>query len=126
MFADKTLSCRECGSSFVFTSGEQEFFQSRGLLNEPSRCPDCRRARKSRQSSGGYDSGFSSGGYSSGGYSSGSYDRPARQTFVAVCAECGGEAQLPFEPRTEKPVYCSDCFRAQRESGAGGYRNSRY
>ena len=119
MFEDKTLTCRECGSAFVFTAGEQEFYQSRGLTNEPGRCPDCRRARKQRMpSSGGYDSG----------YGGGSYDRPQRQVYIATCASCGGEAQLPFEPRTEKPVYCSDCFRVQRGSGAGsgGYRSSGY
>ena len=85
MFTDKTLTCRECGAPFVFTSGEQEFYQSRGLTNEPGRCPECRRARKSRMSSGGYESG----GYSSGGYSSGGYDREPRQMYSAVCAQCG-------------------------------------
>ena len=34
---DKTLSCRDCGQSFLFTEGEQEFFASRGFSNEPSR-----------------------------------------------------------------------------------------
>jgi CxxC-x17-CxxC domain-containing protein len=120
MFTDKTLTCRECGAAFVFTAGEQEFYQSRGLTNEPGRCPECRRARKQRMSSGGYDSG----GYSSGGYDR---DRQPRQMYSAVCASCGQEALLPFEPRTDKPVYCSDCFRMQRDSGStGGYRSSRY
>ncbi|MEO7000300.1 MAG: zinc-ribbon domain-containing protein, partial [Ktedonobacterales bacterium] len=41
MFEDKTLTCRECGQEFVFTTGEQEFYQQKGLLNEPSRCPTC-------------------------------------------------------------------------------------
>lgn len=116
MFNDKTLNCRDCGQDFVFTAGEQEFFQSRGLTNEPSRCPDCRQARKR-----GGSSGYSSGGYSSGG----GYGREERQMYSATCAQCGQEAQLPFEPRSEKPVYCSDCFQSQRGS-SGGYRSSRY
>ena len=49
VYTDKTLTCRDCGASFVFTTGEQEFFASRGFTNEPSRCPECRAARKGRQ-----------------------------------------------------------------------------
>ena len=118
MVIDKTLTCRDCGQHFVFTAGEQEFYQSRGLLNEPGRCPDCRQARKNR-------GGSTSGGSSSGGHNSGGYDRPARQLYSATCAECGQEARLPFEPHTDKPVYCSDCFQAQR-SFSTGYRSARY
>ena len=40
--ADKDLSCSECNAAFVFTVGEQEFFNSRGYTNEPKRCPECR------------------------------------------------------------------------------------
>ena len=43
---DKTLVCKDCGSEFVFTVGEQEFYKEKGFENEPVRCPDCRRARK--------------------------------------------------------------------------------
>lgn len=45
MAADKTLKCRDCGMDFVFTAGEQEFFQQKGF-SEPTRCPACRAARK--------------------------------------------------------------------------------
>src|SRR5207248_7766523 len=129
---DKTLTCRDCGQGFVFTAGEQEFFASRGFTNEPSRCPDCRSARKAGRDSGGYgDSssggGYSGGGYSSGGYSGGGYGR--REMFTAVCSSCGGEARVPFQPRGDKPVYCSDCFSKQRGGGSGGGyapRSNRY
>ncbi len=43
---DKTLTCKDCGVQFVFTEGEQAFYQEKGFTNEPTRCPDCRRARK--------------------------------------------------------------------------------
>jgi CxxC-x17-CxxC domain-containing protein len=33
---------------------------------------------------------------------------------VAVCSSCGNQAQVPFKPRMDKPVYCSDCFRQIR------------
>lgn len=46
MAADKTLVCKECGKEFVFTEGEQNFYAEKGLMNEPQRCPECRRARK--------------------------------------------------------------------------------
>jgi len=107
---DKTLTCRGCGSSFVFTTGEQEFFAQKGFTNEPSRCPTCRASRKSTQ-----------GG---GGYSSGGYGRSERQMYSATCAECGKETQVPFEPRGDKPVYCSSCFESRRSSSYGG--NSSY
>lgn len=45
---DKKIICKDCGKEFVFTVGEQEFYQSRGFENEPVRCPDCRKAKKSR------------------------------------------------------------------------------
>jgi hypothetical protein len=45
MSGDTTLTCRDCGQAFTFTSGEQDFYASRGF-SEPSRCADCRAARK--------------------------------------------------------------------------------
>jgi len=51
-FTDRILYCRDCNQEFTFTTGEQEFFESRGLTNAPSRCPTCRAARK--QAGGGH------------------------------------------------------------------------
>ena len=125
-YADKALTCRDCQQAFVFTSGEQEFFASRGFTNEPSRCPDCRAARRSERggssyTSGGYSTG---GGYSSGGYSTGGGyggGRREREMFSVTCSACGNEALVPFQPRGDKPVYCSDCFAKQRGGSSGGY-----
>src|SRR5215471_4053257 len=122
-FTDKVLTCRDCGEQFTWTAGEQEFYQSRGLLNPPTRCGPCRQARKAQQSSGGgYSGGGRSysgngGGYSGGGsYSGGGggYDRPQRQMYDAICAECGQPTQVPFQPRGDRPVYCRDCFNRRR------------
>lgn len=44
--ADKNLVCKDCGATFVFTEGEQAFYEEKGFTNEPQRCPDCRRAKK--------------------------------------------------------------------------------
>jgi len=45
-FEDKTLTCVQCKSEFVFSAGEQQFYQERGLGSPPKRCKQCRRARK--------------------------------------------------------------------------------
>lgn len=45
--ADKTLVCKDCNADFIFTEGEQEFYKEKGFDNEPQRCPECRKARKS-------------------------------------------------------------------------------
>ena len=88
-FVDRTLTCSDCSAQFTFTVGEQEFYQSRGFTNEPRRCPECRAARKAARGEGG-------GGGGGGGYRS--YDSN-REMFSAVCAECGREARVPFQPR---------------------------
>ena len=119
MFQDRTLTCRDCGQEFAFTAGEQEFFQSRGLTNEPGRCPECRRARKdARGDRGGFAYSSSSDGFTGNtggprGYASG-HDRPRREMFDATCSQCGKETKVPFQPRGDKPVYCSDCFETVR------------
>lgn len=96
-FQDRTLTCKDCGQSFTFTAREQEFFQQKGYTNEPGRCLPCRQnARSSR-----------------GGSSYGGGDR---QMHTAVCASCGKDAQVPFQPRGDRPVYCSDCFTKVRTS----------
>lgn len=110
-YADKTVTCRDCGMEFVFTSGEQEFYAQKGFTNEPTRCPSCRQQRKA---SGGGRSGGDS--YSNRRYDDhGSYGGQ-REMHVTTCAACGKEAQVPFVPRGDKPVYCSDCFQQQRQS----------
>ena len=100
-FEDKSLQCSDCGATFTFTAEEQEFFQSKGYTNEPKRCPPCRQARKSER-------------YGSGG--GGGYGYRPRQMFPAVCAECGKDTEVPFEPREGRPVYCSDCYNKNKPS----------
>ncbi|HEY9764915.1 MAG TPA: zinc-ribbon domain containing protein [Chroococcales cyanobacterium] len=92
---DKILPCRECGTEFTFTVGEQEFYAQKGYTNEPGRCPNCRAMRKSM--SGGAPRRAGGGG--------------DREMFPATCAECGCETKVPFRPTQGKPVYCSDCYR---------------
>jgi CxxC-x17-CxxC domain-containing protein len=108
-YTDQTLYCRDCNEAFVFTAGEQEFFASRGLTNTPARCPSCRTARKTQRGepsrNGGRNDSF----------------RGQRQMYTVTCANCGNEAQVPFQPSEDRPVYCSDCFQLQ----GAGRRNDR-
>ena len=90
MYQDKTLVCKECGKEFVFTAGEQEFYAEKGFQNEPQRCRDCRQARKNN-------------------------GQPQREMNTGVCAACGKEARVPFQPREDRPVYCSDCYASMRQ-----------
>ena len=92
MYTDKTIVCKDCGREFVFSASEQEFFAEKGFTNEPQRCRDCRNARKAQRGE----------------------QAPARQMFDAVCADCGKECKVPFEPHDDRPVYCSECFQARR------------
>jgi len=103
-YNDKALNCRECGREFVFTAGEQEFYASRGLMNEPGRCPECRANRRGRSN------GVGDGGSGMGDRST----RPQREMHPAVCADCGNQTMVPFLPRNDKPVYCSSCFERVR------------
>ena len=110
-FTDQTLTCRDCNQPFTFTAGEQEFFASRGLTNSPSRCPACRAARKQSM---GDRRGGARGGY-----------REPRTMYTAICASCGNEALVPFQPREDRPVYCSDCYQP-RSAGHGSDRRARW
>ncbi len=107
-FVDKSLQCLDCGVTFTFSAEEQEFFSSKGYTNEPKRCPSCRQARKSQRY--GDRGGYGGGGGGGGG---GGYGR-SREMFPAVCAECGIETQVPFQPRDGRPVYCSECYNKVR------------
>ena len=98
-YEDRNLTCVECNSEFVFSADDQQFHAEREY-QEPKRCPSCRQARRA----GGGGSG--GGGYRGGG---GGYGGP-REMFETICASCGRTASVPFQPRQDRPVYCSDCF----------------
>ena len=104
MLQNKTLTCRDCGQSFQFTAGEQEFYAQKGYTNEPGRCPECRASRKAERGSRGRSWGQEG------------YGRAPRQMYPAVCSSCGKETEVPFQPTAGKPVYCSDCFASRRRS----------
>ena len=90
MYEDKTLICKECGKEFIFSAGEQEFYASKGFVNEPQRCKACRDAKKNAA-------------------------KPARELFTTTCARCGKEAKVPFQPSNDRPVYCSECYAEMKQ-----------
>ena len=92
-FEDKELVCKDCGATFIFTAGEQEFYAEKGFENEPLRCRDCRSARKNSRNSG---------------------EGRTREMYTVVCADCGAETQVPFKPTSDRPVYCRDCYSSHR------------
>lgn len=103
MFEDRTLQCCDCGTNFPFTAGEQEHFEKLGFTNDPKRCKNCRAAKKRAS---GQEAPFRT--------HLADAPRPGLEIHTAKCAECGGEAKVPFKPRLDKPVYCNACFRTKR------------
>lgn len=89
MYQDKTLVCKDCRAEFIFSAGEQEFYAEKGFQNEPIRCRDCRAARKNNA-------------------------RQPKEMYEIVCASCGKVDKVPFMPRNDKPVYCSECFESHK------------
>ena len=106
-YLDRTLVCVDCGVDFIHSAADQEYYLQKGFTSDPKRCASCRAYRRSTRDGGSDVRSF--GGPR--GYER-MDDRGAREYFVAVCSSCGNQAQVPFKPRMDKPVYCSDCFRA--------------
>jgi CxxC-x17-CxxC domain-containing protein len=106
-YVDRTLTCVDCGVEFTHTAADQEFYAQKGFVSDPKRCTGCRASRRSMRETSGYDVRDIGGprGYERGDY------RPSREYFAVICSKCGNAAQVPFKPRMDKPVYCSDCFR---------------
>jgi CxxC-x17-CxxC domain-containing protein len=90
-FEDKTLTCKDCGKDFVWTAGEQKFYQQKGFSNSPTRCQDCRSKRKEEK-------------------------RSNDKQYEIICKNCGKAGTVPFQPRDPQNVLCSDCFMAERKT----------
>jgi CxxC-x17-CxxC domain-containing protein len=97
---DRVLKCIDCGTDFVFTAGEQQFYHEKEFRNEPKRCRAC---KTKRQTTGGSERG--------GG-------PPGRVETSAVCSQCGRETTVPFRPTQGRPVFCRQCFQGRKATGA--------
>lgn len=86
-YQDIQLTCKDCGKTFTWTAGEQQFFAEKGLTNVPLRCPEDRKKKKSRAAN--------------------------QQLYAIICVSCKTEGVLSFEPRDSASVYCEQCFAKQ-------------
>ncbi|MGO8934285.1 MAG: zinc-ribbon domain containing protein [Terracidiphilus sp.] len=88
-FVDKELTCIECGADFVFTAGEQLFFQGKGFQNTPKHCKKCNARRN------------------------GGLRKPVRSETQITCAQCSLKTTVPFTPSQGRPVLCRACFQKE-------------
>ncbi len=104
-YVDRTITCVDCGAEFVHSADDQEFYAQKGFASDPKRCPNCRADRRQMRDSG------------SAGDRGPAANAP-REYFAVICSRCGNQAQVPFKPHMDRPVYCSDCFREVHAQGA--------
>ena len=88
-FQDRILQCADCGTEFVFTAGEQRFFQEKNFKNEPKRCRACKTKRQNAAPGHG------------------------KVETLTTCSQCGRQTTVPFKPTQGRPVYCRDCFQSR-------------
>ena len=104
-YVDRTMTCVDCGVEFIHSAADQEYYTQKGFTSDPKRCASCRAYRRTTRDGGDAQALGGPRGYER------SDDRSSKEYFAAVCSSCGNQAQVPFRPRADKPVYCSDCFR---------------
>ena len=130
---DISLTCRECGSAFLHTESEQDYFKAQGF-SAPRRCRPCRaKNRRTTQPGGGKPSvagaqtpsaavgvSESPDGNVNGGApvepdsaiaAARAAKRAAMPKFPAVCSLCGTETEVPFVPDGKRPVFCLVCLK---------------
>src|ERR1700719_2207243 len=91
-YVDRILKCADCAQDFVFTAGEQLFFNDKQFKNDPKRCKSCKGKRTGRS------------------------DRPGRAVRSETrtnCSQCGVETVVPFKPTQGRPVLCRQCFQSK-------------
>jgi CxxC-x17-CxxC domain-containing protein len=95
-YADQDLICADCGTQFLFTAFEHEFYVRNNFTYEIEQCPACRRARKAP---------------SRPVFLRPSHVLPAvRSMRDAPCMVCGTTIAVSFAPRFGKPIYCAECY----------------
>ena len=99
-FVDRLLTCADCGGEFIFTAGEQLFFNDKQFKNDPKRCKPCKSKR----------AGAAARAVGAGPAAAGISRTETRTT----CSECGVETTVPFKPTQGRPVLCRQCFQNKR------------
>ncbi len=52
--------------------------------------------------------------------------RQSAEMHTVTCDECGSECEVPFKPNSDKPVYCSDCFKKKGGSSSRGNKSEQF
>jgi CxxC-x17-CxxC domain-containing protein len=99
-FVDRLLKCIDCKNEFVFTAGEQLFFNDKQFKNDPKRCKLCKAKRA------GLGRSTSPDGVTALPFS--------RTETRAECSACGIETTVPFKPTQGRPVLCRACFQLKQ------------
>jgi len=100
---EKTIECYDCGTTFVFSIEEQQDYLAKGRRHAPKRCSECREKRKARQQKDSNTALF------------GQFEtREERKMYTVTCSECGKRPQVPFEPKSGRPVFCRNCYNRRK------------
>jgi hypothetical protein len=105
--SDRFLECKVCGDEFVFSAGQQEDYDRRGLKNDPARCKDCKDLMRDGRSSQGRKIDFRPGSFR---------DRALH------CKDCGNKFLFTADQQEDydrrglhnDPARCKDCRAANR------------
>ena len=54
------------------------------------------------------------------------FDRGSSEMHKSVCAECGKECEVPFQPTGDRPVYCQECWVKRRPPRTEDSRRREY
>jgi CxxC-x17-CxxC domain-containing protein len=121
--AERLLICIDCHRSFSFAEEEENFYRQRGF-RLPVRCLDCRAESRAERNADLIRAIESESAWTeTWGHYGGEPDaartnghRRAKPTggFPAICAQCGRDTLVPFEPRRGRPVFCRECYIARR------------
>ena len=124
---DTTVTCADCGDQCTIPFVPK--------TDRPVYCSDCFRKNKpddsgndrpSRDDRGSRYSRDDRGSRYSRDDRGSRYSRDNdREETTVTCADCGDQCTVPFVPRSNKPVYCSDCFRKNKPDDSGNDRPSR-
>lgn len=100
---EESKECIDCGSSFIITQGEVNYFIQHELI-APKRCKPCRAMRKANPAI----------------RTSEPHRTPTFPTdrVSITCHHCGRDAEVPFKPFPGTPVYCKVCWVGIKNIGA--------
>ena len=115
---DTTVTCADCGDQCTIPFVPK--------TDRPVYCRDCFRKNKPDDSGNDRSSRDDRGSrYSRDDRGSRNFRDNDREETTVTCADCGDECTVPFVPRSNKPVYCSDCFRKNKPDDSSNDRPSR-